>query len=242
MRLAALAAVALVTAGCAAGGEAGAGAETAAPTRVAAVREHAAAEPGSVLRRFVAAARRGDVPTMWTLLSAPSRAGYGGSLFEFRGGAANDLRRLLGGLAGERLLVSRRIGDRWAVAAIAGRRTVSGETDDFSYAAALVRERGAWKVDVGGAVISGLSPEPLEDVGARPRLEVDVSGAAAPAVFRLWLDGEAVDARRDRVGAFSASFSGRPRAALSPGRHDAVAFAATRDAAVATAWPFTVTP
>ena len=138
------------------------------------------------------------------------------------------------------MLVSRRVGERWAVAALGGTRTSAGETDPFAYGAALVRERRAWRLELGGAVIGGLSPEPGEEVDSRPELEADVGVAERIRAFALWLDGRRLGSTKDRGGVFSASFRARAGRPLAPGRHDVVAFVATDSAAAAVAWPFSV--
>ena len=243
MKGAALVAAAFVLGGCAGGGEAdaGAGSPRAAATSPA-VSEARDAAPARVLVRFVRAIRAGDESLTWQLLSAATRGGYGGTLASFRRGGFPELSRLFETFRTERVLLSRRIGLRWAVAALGGTRTTAGETDPFAYAAAMVRERGAWRLELGGAVIGGLQPEPAQEVEARPKLEAEVGVAERLRLFGLWLDGRRLSVRRDGRGVFRASFRARAERRLAPGRHDAVAFVATDTAAAAVAWPFSVAP
>ena len=238
--VAAVAALALVAAGCAGGEEASAEKEPRAAPPLAATPDAAAPAAGRVLLRFVRAARDGDGVAMWSLLSGATRGTYGRDRGAFVGAAARDLHTLLRGLRRERLVLARSVGRRWAVAAVAGVRTVDDEKDDFSYGVALAREGGGWRIELGGAVISGLEPEPAQDVDPRAEVAADVSVAEPLRAFRLWVDGAPLRPKLEDAGPFRASFVVRPPAPLAPGRHDAVAFAATDTTAVAVAWPFSV--
>ena len=88
----------------------------------------------------------------------------------------------------------------------------------------------------------GLAPEPSEET--EPGAELGVRADAAGEIVRmlLWLDGRPVGARRVSELPFTARLTAQPRAALAPGVHTLVVFAATRDTAGALAWPFEVRP
>jgi hypothetical protein len=138
-----------------------------------------------------------------------------------------------------RTVLSQRVGPRWAVAALAGRRLEEGELSDFAYAAALRREGARWRLELGGLIVGGVRPEPLEEVDDEVSLRADVAAGTAVRSFLLWLDGRPLDARTESETPFAA----RARAdvaTLPAGVHVGVAFAATADAAGAVAWPFTV--
>lgn len=228
--------------GCGGGGSAPVAAEPArAPVAVAATAADPA--PGRVLSAFVRAAQRGDRAALWARLSAPTRAGLGGTVAGFRGDAGADLVSFLGRVRGRpRVVLSRRVGRRWAVAAIAGRRPAGGdgEDEDFAYAVALRRAGAAWRIELGGVIVGGVRPSPLDEVEPTPPLRADVAAGERPRVFLLWLDGRAVAARAEADTPFAARIRARPARPLRAGRHTGVAFAATRDAAGAVAWPFTV--
>jgi hypothetical protein len=202
-----------------------------------------AAGPGRVLLRFVEAARRGDADAMWGLLSRPTRASIGPTLAEFRLSTSREFAEGLGALAaGTRVILSRRLDDGWAVAAVAGVRTVEGDPEDFAYGAALRREGGALRLELAGAVVSGHVPDPLEEVPAgRPEVAATINAGGDVTKVLTWLDGRAFPvARGEDDLPFTATLRGRPRRPLAPGRHEVVVFAATDRTAVASAWSFTV--
>ena len=235
-------ATSLALAGCAGGDE-----EPAQATASAAGAVETAADPGPgrALAAFVAAARRGDTAALWRLLSTPSRAGLGGSEASFRRDAGRELVSWLGRVRpGEEVELSQRIGARWGVAAFSGRRLVEGEADadDFAYGAAFRRERGAWRLDLGGLVVGGVRPEPLEEVGPEPELRADVAAGGRVRTFLLWHDGRALQAASEADTPFAARVRARPAAPLAEGLHVGVAFAATDAASGAVAWPFRVEP
>jgi hypothetical protein len=232
----------LALAGCSGGGG-----EPAQATASAASAVETAADPGPgrALTTFVAACRRGDTAALWRLLSAPSRAGLGGSYASFRRDAGRELVSWLGQVRpGEEVELSQRIGARWGVAAISGSRLVEGETDadDFAYGAAFRRERGAWRLDLGGLVVGGVRPEPLDEVGPEPEFRADVAAGGRVRAFLLWLDGRALQAASEADSPFAARVRARPTAPLAEGLHVGVAFAATDAASAAVAWPFRVEP
>ena len=133
----ALVVVALVAAGCARGG--GDANEPAGdPVRPSAGKPSAG--PGRALLRFVRASRRGDAAATWSLLSRETRATMGPTLALYRRHRARDLAEDFEDVRAERVLLSRRLGSRLAVAAIAGTEVEEGEDpEDYAYAAALVR-------------------------------------------------------------------------------------------------------
>ncbi len=216
------------------------GGSAAAPAAVAAEATRADREPGRVLVRFVRGARRGDAAAMWSLLTAETRATHGGTLAVFRAGTARDLERGAGTMEGGRVILSRVVGGtRWGVAAVAGARTVDGVREAFAYGAALRRERRGWRLDLGGLVVDGLSPEPHDETDARPLVAATVNAPQPPRHVVVWLDGRLLPFELART-TFRAHLEATPRMALRPGRHHVVAFAATDDAAAAVAWPFFV--
>jgi hypothetical protein len=203
----------------------------------------ATSRPGRVLLRFVEAARRRDPDAMWGLLSRPTRASIGPTLAEFRSSTSEELTDGLGALAaGTRVILSRKLDDEWAVAAVAGMRTVDGKPENFAYAAALRREGGALRLELAGAVVSGHEPGPLKEIsGGRPEVAATISAGREVTRVLTWLDGRPLAAARGKDDLpFTATLRGRPRQPLAPGRHEVVVFAATDRTAVASAWSFTV--
>ena len=234
-------AAAAVASGCGGGGG-GEAAETHAerPPAVAAPQGRPDPAPARVLARFVRAADRGDAAAMWALLTSETRATLGPAA-AFRAGTARDLAELLRDFDVRRVVVSRTFdGGRTGVAALAGDRTVEGERDPFAYAGALERERGAWKLELGGAMIDALEPEPYEPTDARPLVRARANVAEPVDALAVWLDGRPLRPAKVERTPFTLSVSARPSRPLRDGRHDAVAFVATDGAAAAVAWPFTV--
>ena len=200
-------------------------------------------QPGRVLVSFVRAAGRGDAKAMWGLLSPETQASFGQTLARFSAGNAHEFEEGVGTLApAPKVILSRRLDPTWSVAAVAGDRTVEGELEYFTYAAALKSARGGLKLELGGIVASGHRPEPMTEIDERrPELAVNLAAGADIVEALLWLDGSRISARRGAdERPFTATLSGRPRRPLAPGRHQVVVFAATRGTAEASAWTFVV--
>ena len=236
-RVFAAVALALLLAGCAGGdGDAAPPAQT---SPAAAARSVDDARPGRTLLTFVRAAGDGDAEAMWGLLTRETRASMGPTLEQFRTGTAVELEEGVGSVADTaEVTLSRRVGE-WGVGAVSGERTVEGEREDFSYAAALAREEGRWKLELGALVIGSLRPEPLEETTSRAPFAATVNSAERVEAVAVWLDGREVPVPQPAATAFTVSVRGITEP-LDPGRHELVVFAATADAAGAIAWPFTV--
>jgi hypothetical protein len=199
--------------------------------------------PGRVLLGFVQAAGRGHADAMWALLSDPTQASFGPTFAAFRRGAAFEFRDGLGSLApNARVTFSRTLAGGWAVAAVSGERNTEGERERFAYAAALVRERGALRLELGGIVFSDHRPEPNGDIKeTRPRLSVKASAGRNVTAVRAWLDGRALPTTRGADDPpFTATIRALPDRVLSRGLHEVVVFAAAGDTAAAASWGFVV--
>jgi hypothetical protein len=234
--------LALLAGGCGGDERAAAVGETAVPTRPPAASA-ADPRPGRVLLRFVHAARRGDARTMWTLLSGPTRASLGPTYAAFRRGAAVEFHEGVGLLRSDaRVILSRRLDRGWAVAAVSGARLAEGEREHFAYGAALLRERGALRLELGGVVFSDHRPEPNSMVGStRPPVSVRASAGGNVTAVRAWLDARPLAAGRGADDPpFTATVRGLPARPLARGLHEAVVFAEAGDAAGASAWSFVV--
>jgi hypothetical protein len=246
---AALAALVLVTAACTGDDDEEAGAPgTTAPAETSRGLPPldggtADPEPGRILLSFVRAAGKGNARAMWNLLSDPTQASIGPTFADFRGGASANFQTGLGTIAANaKVILSRRLDNDWAVAAVAGDRTVDGKREHYAYGAALLPEEGSLKLELGGVVITGYKPEPLEDVDASPELAANVGAGGDLLDVRMWLDGKPFEAERGAEDTpFTATLRGRPEQPLAPGEHEIVVFAATSETATATAWTFQVT-
>lgn len=247
-----LAVLVLLVAGCAGGGDdeqgspgTTAGTTTQASEGVAVPTDGGTAddEPGKVLLSFVRAAGDGDARAMWNLLTEPTRASIGPTFEDFRADAAINFQSGLGTLAPTaKVILSRKLADDWAVAAVSGDRTVEGKKERFAYGAALLPEAGTFKLELGGVVVAGFKPDPLAELDdPRPTLGANVGAGGDLTDVRMWLDGKPFPAKRGANDTpFTASLSGKPDSPLAPGIHEVVVFAATSATATATAWSFTV--
>lgn len=205
----------------------------------------AAAQPGRVLLAFVRAAGRGDADAMWRLLSEPTRASIGPTLEDFRDGAAEELAAAIGPLAPTaKVILSRALGDEWAVAAVAGDVLEEGESEPEynAYAAALLPAEGGLRLELGGVVISGYKPGHLDELDdAQPKLGANVGAGGDLTDVRMWLDRKPFPAERgENDTPFTATLHGQPAQPLGAGRHQVVVFAATNDTAAAAAWAFSI--
>ena len=195
---------------------------------------------GQLLIQFTKEAEAGDVLGMWNMLSSATQASIGPTLNEFRNGAAREFEEGVGSLApGAEVILSRQIDD-FGVGAIASEREVEGEQEYFGYAVAFLEEEGAWKIELGGIVITGLAPEPLATTGPRPQLAANVGAGANLNNVVMFLDGEPFPAEREGDSPFAAKLRGQPTEDLAAGHHTVVVFADSGLTASAIAWTFDV--
>jgi hypothetical protein len=194
-----------------------------------------APELGARLREFAQAAARGDDAAMFAMLTRPSQE----SLEPSFGEVALDLEEGIGTIASGELVMARRVGDV-GFAALVDERVVDDEREDYAYAVAFVREDGEWRIDLGGATVSALEPDPEEETGRRPELRARVETAGEVGEALMWLDGEPVRAERGTDGPFVATLAADPPRELEPGRHVVVVLGTGPTAATAAAWPFRV--
>jgi hypothetical protein len=233
---------ALLAAGCGGGGDdesgSGGGQTT---TPAGAGYGTAAPGPGETLTRFVRAAQEGEADAMWNLLTQPTQASIGPTLEDFRRTTATELQEGLGTLAkNAKVIVSRELPNDWGVAAIAGERDAEGDREYYAYGVGLAREAGQWKIELGGVVISGLKPDPLEETDALPQIKANVGAGGDLQQILVFLDGKPLAFARGGDSPFAASVSAKPPAKLAPGRHEVVVFASTDLTASAVAWTFSV--
>ena len=250
---AAMGVLALLAAGCSGGDDDGGGATTAAGTGTQPTTTAAAAPtvdagkadpaPGKVLLRFVKASGKGDADTMWKLLTEPTQASIGPTLDDFRADAAINLQAGLGTIApNAHVILSRKLSDDWAVAAVVGTRTEEGKKEQFAYGTAMLPENNALKIELGGVVITGYKPDPTSvTTETQPTLAANVGAGGDLTDVRMWLDGKGFPAERGAQDTpFTATLRGKPAKPLAKGLHTVVVFAATAETATASAWTFTV--
>jgi hypothetical protein len=187
-------------------------------------------EPGLAAIRFVQAASRGDTDRMRALMSADTRTAFG------PGGAA-DIARQLSGFEEARIVLSRALDEHWAVAAVAGR---SEDGEPAAWGAALRRENGRWRVELGGVFFTRLRPTPGSDAETEPEIRLEAQAGGEVDDVRLWLGRRELVTHAFRRQPFTREVWGRLRDSLPEGRYTLVAFATSGGTAGAIAWPFEV--
>jgi hypothetical protein len=193
---------------------------------------------GRLLLRFTRAAADGDARAMWNMLTSATQASIGPSLTEFRNQSALEFREGLGTIAPTaKVTLSQRLRD-FGIGAIAGDREVEGNKEYFAYAVAFMQEEGEWKIELGGVIVTGLKPEPLQKVGPRPQIAADVGAGGELNNVLMWLDGKPFTAAEDDATPFAAQLRGTPKEPLQAGRHVIVVFADAGLTASALSWTF----
>jgi hypothetical protein len=180
---------------------------------------------------------------MWSLLSHPSRERLGPGEGDFERKLAKGFRRGLGSFAGTgyATLLSVETPSGWGVAAIAGRRVRDGKPEFAAYAAALRREGGVWKLELGDPVrIAALEPPAGGTVGAQPRIRVRLTATAPIHEAGVWLDGATLPARIRATTARDIRIEAEPVSEISRGWHVTIVFGRAGDQAAAGAAPFRV--
>jgi hypothetical protein len=195
---------------------------------------------GRLLLQFTKEAEAGNTLRMWNMLTGATQASIGPTLPEFRDGAAREFGEGLGSLAKTaEVIVSRQLDD-FGLGAIAGEREVEGRRESFAYGVAFLQEEGAWKIELGGIIITGLKPEPLSKADPRPQLAADVGAGADLNTVIMFLDGKPFPAERPSDSPFAARLRGQPSEPLADGQHTVVVFADSGLTASAIAWTFRV--
>jgi hypothetical protein len=195
---------------------------------------------GRLLLQFTKHAETGNTLRMWNMLTGATQASIGPTLPEFRDSAAREFQDGLGSLAETaEVIVSRQLDD-FGLAAIAGEREVAGRREYYAYAVAFLQEENAWKIELGGIIITGLRPEPLSKADPRPRLAADVGAGADLSNVVMFLDGKPFRADRTTDSPFAAQLRGQPSEPLADGRHTVVVFAESGLTASGIAWTFRV--
>ncbi len=174
--------------------------------------------------------RADDAEAMWGLLSAPTQRRER-SLGSFRRAGAPTLEKALRPFTegSFRLVVSEAITDRFGVVAVVRGR--------HAYAVPLRLDRGEWKVELPGSLtIEVIGPRPGSR-GAVAQIGVEVHGGGAEGTAVLYADGVTLLSKA-YTGPRSATVFANLASRLTPGLHNAVAFATRGRNAAAIAWTF----
>jgi len=195
-----------------------------------------------VFRAFVAAVGAHDSQAMWPLLSAQSQAQLGGNEQAFASRYVAEVERALGPFAKSQLrtILSARTSTGFGIAAVAGQRTLNGETTDAAAAAGLVRGDGSWKLDLASPILlrrvaplsGNVSPDPAIEIRVQARVPVREGG--------LWLDGRPLAAKAGGSDPSRVLITARPPSPLRPGSHTVVVYAVAGTRITAAAFAFDV--
>ena len=128
----------------------------------------------------------------------------------------------------------------WGVAAVTGTRVVEDEEEPYAFATAFRRVGDEWRIELGGAVATGLLPGHLDESDGTPTLAATVDASGPLEQSLLWLDGRPLAMRRDDEGPFGARVRHKVESELPEGGHVATTFATTPETAAAAAWAFEV--
>lgn len=199
---------------------------------------------GKTLTDFVRAASRLDVLRMWALMTEESRVGLGPTVGDFESSNAQALSEGLGALAkgrGFKVILSEKIGEKYAVAAVASEANVGrARRQYYAYGAALKPEGGRWKISLGSIRLFGLRPEPVSSQRPAPTLGISIQSLGALTHAGLWLDRKPLKETGTVDQEGNVALTAKPAQPLQSGRHVVVAFAAAQDTASAVAWTFSV--
>ena len=204
-----------------------------------------APETGRALSQFVDAAGAADGATMWSLLSRRSQGQLGPTQKDFTRKHVAKFQQGLGSFAGTpyRVVLAVDTASGWGVATVAGDRVRQGKQEFATYAAALRREGGAWKLELGDPVeVIQVKPGTGSIHDDQPEIGIEVKAEAPIDEAGLWLDGKPLPATATGTDRRDVQVSGRPEAALEPGRHVVIVFGRSGDVATAGSVPFTLEP
>jgi hypothetical protein len=199
-----------------------------------------AAERLSALQRLLASAKANDEPGMWRELSSVSRQRLGPTLADFRNRGARGVRDGVAPFGRNPYRVIVNVDFAWdhnlGLVAIAGGR------EHGAFAVPVRHERGVWKVEIDPTfTVEAVRPLPFERVVRRTQLFAEIAAPHMVDGALMWFDAIPFETRQywspDQKHMSIWEEAPQP---LRPGRHTIVAFAATRKAAAANAWTFTV--
>jgi hypothetical protein len=186
--------------------------------------------PGATLKAMLTAARAGDEQKLGNLIRPDSPDSLVPELIEGLGSFP----------ASTPVVLSVRIDQQFAVAAIAGPRRAEGTREPFAvYAVALQRYGNQYKASLVSPVqIRPLGPDEGSTHGPISQVAAEFSAPTRVVQAGLWVDGKAIPAEpRGSPRKFTAfGSSGK----LRRGWHSVVAFAESGGSALARGWAFRV--
>lgn len=230
-------AAALAAGGCGGGSDSSSPSETTAPPPHDHPDDPAARE---TLDRFVQAAGEKDLPAMWNMLDETSQQRYGPTEEQFAAGSGNDLAVVLGSFArpGGKYehVLSKKITDRWSLAAITGYVTLEGSQEWGSYAAVVDHQGDEDKISLAGTVtFNPVTPEPELVAGDTPSIATEISASEPVLTSLLWVDDTPI---ASELAPDAILLTGTVAKPLEPGRHTVVSYVDTQSGAGANAYSF----
>lgn len=180
---------------------------------------------------------------MWDLLSSDTKKRLGPTEAEFAKGFGPKFEHGLGAFAGTdyQLVLADEMPSGWGVAAIAGMREVDGKTSFGTYAVALRREDGRWKIELGAPLdLIRELPKNGQTAEAQPEIAIRLKAETPIDLAGLWLDGVPLPAQGQSVDLREILLKAKPGAPLSDGNHVVVVFGESGDVANAGSTPIEV--
>lgn len=252
MRLLPLLLVALVLAACGNGGGGSAEGDpddlvvdTQSPGGPDWVKSTRTPEPGEVIAGFVEAAIAKDFAAMWSAFSTATKGRIAPDLASFQKDFAKDFAASVGAFVPGKYEVvdSFTTGQTIAVASIAGTRldpaTKKAEYETFG--SALVREEGAWKLELFAPVQLTLVVPEERIVQEIPRVAVAAEAGAPILEVGVWIDGKQYPSPTEGASPTQMTIFSEPDGEkFPPGNHTVLVLASIGDSATATSWTFRI--
>lgn len=203
--------------------------------------------PGRALQVFVNAARKENLPAMWSVMSPASRERAGPTLAEFRARAGPDFLETVGGFTDElEISMSVRTSAVTGVAAVEGRFVdpFTGVRGFEAFAAGAVKEGGKWLLEVlSPGALQLVSPD-TQVASERPVVVVNAEASAPIIDVGIWIDGKQYTSPSDGGSPTRLNLLAQPQEKIGLGPHTLVAYAGVSGTTggivpMAGAWTFT---
>ncbi len=164
---------------------------------------------------------------MWNLLSAETQQRLGPTEADFAKAYGPRFETGVGAFAGTdyKLVLATEMPTGWGVAAIAGMRELNGKESFGTYAVALRREGGDWKIELGAPLdLIRERPKNGAATGAQPEIAIRLKADNPIDLAGLWLDGKPLPAQGRSTDLKEIVLTAKPDSPLSDGNHVVVVF------------------
>lgn len=200
--------------------------------------------PGQAAMRFVEAAIAKDYETMWNALTKETQARIATDYETFVKDVAKDFAASIGAFVREEIdvVTSVTTSDRMAVASIAGDRIdpASKKKEFETFGAALMKQGGAWKLELFGPIVLTLVIPEERIALSKPRVAVSAEAGAPILEVGVWLDGKQYPSPTEGASPTQMTIFAEAEEDFEPGNHTVMAYASVGNTAVATAWTFII--